>query len=242
MKYLLVCLTLFSQQIIGQVFHHTIKYNVSNPLIFGTENILIGYERITKPNQTLSVNVGLNRLPSLNPQAFISENGRLNLLNSKDNGGYHLSFEYRFYLQKENKYPAPRGIYVSPYYSFNNYSKNNSWDMKTLLFNGNLNTNFNLNIHTIGAEMGYQFVIRERYTLDLTFLGLGIGNFNVKESSNSELNLNDRKFLFEKVRNILEEKVPGFNLTSNSRSSENTGDINTSRLNLRFMIQVGYRF
>lgn len=221
---------------------NTIRYNITNPMIFGIENVIIGFERIVKTNQSFSIDVGINKLPSMKARSFTSDNTRLSLTNSKRNSGFHASADYRFYLKSENKYQAPRGIYIGPYYSYNSYKKNNEWTLNSPNFNGNLDTNMKLDIHTLGIEMGYQFVLSDKYSIDIIFLGPGIGKYKAEANINSSLNLNDREYVLENLNDLIAQKIPGYNIAVNSEDFKTNGKVNINTLGYRFMINLGYRF
>lgn len=241
-KKLIIIFFLFTHFINGQEKKNTIRYNISNPVIFGIENVIIGYERIVGNNQTFSVDFGVNQLPSLRPRSFTTENARLSINNSKKNSGVHFSFDYRFYLKSENKFQAPRGIYIGPYYSFNSFKKSNDWTLNSLNFNGNVDTDLQLDIHTLGVEMGYQFIISDRFAIDIIFLGPGIGRYKIDVSLNSSLNVNDREFILENLNDLIAKKIPGYNIVVNSENFKTNGKVDVNTLGYRFMINLGYRF
>ena len=108
-------------------YKNVIRYNLSGALVFGIDKyIVLGYERILKPNQSFSVNFGKAALPKL--VSIVTDSFTL----SKDvkNTGFNFSVDYRFYLKKENKFPAPHGLYIGPYYSFNQFNRDNRLDVK----------------------------------------------------------------------------------------------------------------
>ncbi|HSH20929.1 MAG TPA: hypothetical protein VLA03_10775, partial [Draconibacterium sp.] len=141
---------------------NTIHINITNPLLISNKYQTIGYERILPHNQSFTVNVGTFSLPRFT-------NGRLadslGLNTASKDKGFHFSTDYRFYLTKENKYSAPRGVYLAPYYTYNHLGRENSWNIDGHV--DKVYTDLKLNIHTIGAEMGYQFVFWDRIALDL---------------------------------------------------------------------------
>ena len=105
-------------------FKNTIRFNVTNPLIFGEKSLIFGYERILKNNKSFSINIGQAALPNFE-KGFSDEFREKTVLSQ---GGFHISGDYRFYLSKLNKYAAPRGVYIGPYYSYNRYSKGHDWE------------------------------------------------------------------------------------------------------------------
>jgi hypothetical protein len=93
-------------------FKNTIKLNVSNRLIY--DNALqLGYERLINNHQAINIFVGYNEFPvDLNLHLESTS-----FTGTKKKSGYAFGAEYRFYLSNENKYNAPRGIYLAPFIS-----------------------------------------------------------------------------------------------------------------------------
>ena len=86
-------------------------------MLFSWKFNVIGYERVIKDYQTASINIGRTAFGD-----FLFNSDSLEVIDQKHDKGFNLSLDYRFYLQKENKYRAPRGIYIGPYYSYNHFS------------------------------------------------------------------------------------------------------------------------
>ena len=80
-----------------------------------------------KDYQTASINIGRTAFPKF---AFLSDT--LGLEEFQDDKGFNLSVDYRFYLKKENKNKAPRGAYIGPYYSYNYFSRDLTWDLNAI--------------------------------------------------------------------------------------------------------------
>ena len=142
----------------------TILFNVTNPLIFGSSFIL-GYERVLNHRHSFSINIGTTSFPGSDRRD--TDSLKVNDVDNKS--GMNISADFRFYLSKENKYPAPRGVYIGPYYSYNNFKRDHSWILKST--NGGapleVKSELTLNVHTIGFEMGYQFVFWDRLALNM---------------------------------------------------------------------------
>src|SRR5512133_2318820 len=89
----------------SKVFKNTIRFNITNPMLFGSDFTLIGFERVLTKHQTASISIGKIGFPT-----FIGSNFDSLSVNSQENSkGFNVSVDYRFYLKKENKYGAPRG-------------------------------------------------------------------------------------------------------------------------------------
>ena len=145
---------------------NSIKWNMTPFLLWSRKDINISYERVLKPYRSFSVNVGYFELPvsGLFDNLYISKTGH--------KSGLTVSGDYRYYFKKRNRRSAPDGLYWGPYGSFH-YTKFGS-DVDVInndLVEGSFHTNVNLSIMSTGVEMGYQFVIKERLTIDLLFIG-----------------------------------------------------------------------
>ncbi len=230
------------QQILGQAdsvkyFKNTIRYNITNPVLFSAKFNVIGYERVVKDYQTFSINIGRSSFGTL---LFNSDS--LELIDQTNDKGFNLSVDYRFYLQKENKYRAPRGIYVGPYYSYNYFSRDIIWGLNTDNYNGEVITGMDINAHFIGAQLGYQFVFWNRVSLDMILMGPGLWYFNLKSTFDTDLSAEDETMLLEQLNAMLQEKFPGSDFVFTGEGLDATKNSSTSTMGFRYMINIGFRF
>ena len=223
-------------------FKNTIRYNITNPLIFGGKSIIFGYERQLKNSQSFSINIGQSSfgLLEIGDDTEWKENSILN------EGGFHISGDYRWYLSKLNKYNAPRGVYIGPYASHNSFNKKHSWGF-TSEDTGETQTvesEVGLKINQIGVQLGYQFVFWKRFSVDLVLLGPGIASYKIDANLGGNLSNEDRQKFFEKLNEALEEKFPGYDGLDldGDGDFEKKGSTSTTSLGYRYMIMIGYRF
>jgi hypothetical protein len=231
-----------NDQEVQKEYKNTIRYNISSPSILGFENIIFGYERILGNHHSFSFEIGQNKLPYFVVGEEGSRTEGLDLTSNNKGSGLHIAGDYRFYLKSENKFNAPRGVYIGPFYSFNTFNRNNGWELNSEEFQGNFETDLYLRIHSIGGELGYQFQLGKRLMLDLTVFGPGIGFYKVEANSNTNLSPEDERLLYEKINEILSEKFPGFSNVITGDGFERTGSSNTIGYGYRFMLNIGYRF
>ena len=218
---------------------NTIHFNLTNPLIFGDRAIIFGYERVVNKRQTFTVNVGSMGFPALN----IINSDSVQAGKTHSQSGFNISVDYRFYLAKENRYVAPRGIYIGPYYSYNYFDRKNTWTVKSTSGSTiNAETDVNLNIHTFGFELGYQFILWRRLSLDLILFGPGVGNYNLKTSIGSNLSVSDKEKLLEKINDALADKFPGYSLVIDDTEFQKKGSFKTTSIGYRYMVLLGFRF
>jgi len=182
-------------------FKNTIRYNISGPILFGFNYLVFGYERVLNDRQSMSMNVGQAVLPKVID--FSTDDATLE--GTQQNKGYNVSVDYRFYLQKENKYKAPRGVYIGPFYSFNRFEREATWRLNQSGGTSNANTATTFDIHTIGGELGYQFMFGKRISLDLVLIGPGFANYKVKSVFYTNLTPDKKDKLLTSVKQLLEE-------------------------------------
>lgn len=239
-------LTGFQQTVIAQEksnpqkdLKNTIHFNLTNPLIFGS-SFIVGYERVINKRQTFTVNFGTTGFPSLN--LINSDSLKANTI--RDDKGYHFSADYRFYLAKENKYSAPRGVYIGPYYSYNFFDKGHVWTVKSTSGGSpaQVNSDLRLNIHTIGFELGYQFIFWRRLSLDMILVGPGVAAYSLKASIGTSLSQADKEKFFQALNDALAEKFPGFGHVIDEGEFKKTGTSKTTSFGYRYVIQIGFRF
>ena len=220
-------------------YKNVIRYNLSGALIFGFDRyVVFGYERVIKPNQSISVNIGGVKLPK-----FIGINtDSFSLQKDNKSNGYNVSVDYRFYLGKENKYMAPHGAYIGPYYSYNQFTRDNQWLLTQSSGSRDVNTHTNLNINTIGFKFGYQLILWKRLALDFALVGPGFGIYNYKATFDDNISAENKEELRDGLKQLLTQKFPGMNFVFADKHIEADGVMKTNTLGYRYIIHIGYAF
>ena len=220
-------------------YKNVIRYNLSGALIFGFDRyIIFGYERVIKKNQTISVNIGGVKLPkliSINTDSF-------SLQKDRQSGGTNASIDYRFYLGKENRYLAPRGAFIGPYYSYNKFTRDNQWQRTNSGGSSFINTNATLNIHSVGFQFGYQFILWKRFSLDMVLVGPGLGFYSYKAKFDGNVSAEGREQLADGLKQLLTQKFPGMNFVFADKEISSDGVLRTNTLCYRYMIHIGFVF
>ena len=218
-------------------YKNIVRYNLSGALLFGFDRyVILGYERVVKKNQSFSINVGQASLPklvSITTDSFSVEK-------DKKSSGFNFSVDYRFYLAKENKYVAPHGLYIGPYYSFNKFNRETRWDFK----NGSdyVDTRSDFSIHTVGFELGYQFILWKRLALDLVMFGPGFGIYNYKAKFESNVSAESKEQLLDGLEQLLTQKFPGMNYVFSDEEFDANGVMKTNTIGYRYMVHIGFAF
>ena len=216
---------------------NTVWINIFNPII-DTKYIVFGYERVLKNNQSFTFNIGRFSLPKFS----VVDLDNLGLMNEYKDWGINTSVDYRFYLGKLNKYRAPRGVYLAPYYSYNHFYRENKWILNSDSFDGEVVTDFTLNIHTFGGQLGYQFIFWRRLAVDLVLIGPGIGYYGMNVKLDTSLKPDDESLFFQTLNDALKEKFPGYDLVIEPGEFQKNGSASITTLGFRYMIHIGFRF
>jgi hypothetical protein len=221
-------------------YKNIIRYNLSGALLFGFDNyVIFGYERMVNPHQSFSINIGGVALPK-----FVSVNtDSFSLQKDVKNNGFNASVDYRFYLPHENKYDAPHGVYIGPYFSYNHFDRSNDW----LFQEGSteqkpVTTTSNFSIYTVGGELGYQFVFWKRLALDLVLIGPGISGYHLKAKIDGDLTEAEKANLQDALKQLITQKFPGMNYVFAGKEFNGNGTISTTSLGFRYMVHVGFCF
>jgi hypothetical protein len=218
---------------------NTLKINLTNPMIFGDNCWIVEYERVIKKNQTASLGVGRFSLPTL---IDLDTDSMENITKTDNSWGLNVHGDYRFYLGKLNKFGAPRGVYIGPYASYNGYKRDYTLSATTTAFTGDLGLDFSFQVYTVGFQLGYQFVFWNRLTLDLILFGPGIAYYDINATLGTTLDPDQEAELFQKLNEMLSEKIPGYSLTLNTGTFEKTGAVNTTSFGYRYVFMLGFRF
>ncbi|HVY75258.1 MAG TPA: hypothetical protein VG890_10530 [Puia sp.] len=217
-----------------------IRYNLSGGLLFGIDKyIVFGYERVVNAHQSFSINIGPASLPK-----FVTINtDSIHLTKDLKNTGFNLSADYRFYLSKENKYNAPHGLYIGPYFSYNRFTRNNQWNYQQGSNSAQVvTTNTDFQIFTVGGELGYQFILWKRLALDFVLVGPGFSHYDLSAGSDGNLSPESREQLQDALKQLISQKFPGMNYVLSDKHFDANGDIRTWSLGYRYMIHIGFVF
>ena len=215
-------------------FKNTLKINLTSWILY-KNGVQLNYERVLSSKRSFTVFGGIIQFP----MPTVISNSSLSFDKNKKKSGYSFGADYRFYLAKENKYAAPRGVYLAPFVSY--YHFNNERNGKDTLNNDFLTLNTTVGFFNVGCELGYQFVIHNRFVIDCVLLGPGLSsyNFNVKLYGNTG---GDQSEKVQAIIQALKEKFPLLNDITKSSGFSSSGVSNFWSLGFRYAIHIGYRF
>ena len=219
-------------------FKNSVKFNVTNTLLYDN-SYQFSYERMIKENQSLNVFTGYQEFPLITVD--LSDNTEFSKKNSRS--GYSLGADYRFYLGSINKFSGPRGVYLAPFVSFFQFRTDRDiihTDPNNVKSNINLSSKFNLT--NVGGELGYQFVLWDRFVIDCVLFGPSVTwyKFNTKLDG-SIPGLEDNE-VYQDVIEAIKDRFPGVEGITGDEGVEKKGVQSITAVGFRYNISIGYRF
>ncbi|MBP9924728.1 MAG: DUF3575 domain-containing protein [Cyclobacteriaceae bacterium] len=213
---------------------NTIKVDITSYWLY-RNSLVFSYERVVNPHQTWSVSAGLQALP-IGPKL-----DSIRSVREIQSSGYKLAGEYRFYLKKENRYGAPHGIYIGPYLSILNFTNKRSLEVTHNGAPEYVDLKTSINIINPGVQVGYQFVLNNRWTIDLIFIGPSLSNYRAKMTLDGNYTF-DPSDVQNEVLKAMFDRFPGFEELVNLGEVSSQGKVNTWAMGYRYQFLVGYHF
>jgi hypothetical protein len=223
---------------VKQPYHrNVIKFNPTPMFLWSMKNLTFSYERIINSRQSASVMVGYLEFPAL----FADNIADLLFITGRDKKGINLALEYRFYLKKLNARPIPSGVYIAPYTSYYGYGFTNQVDMIGSLDSaGQVKGRFY--VFNAGIELGYQFVLWKRLTLDFVLMGPSVSYYGGEVKLSGNLNFEKLKELNEDLYNKLLDKYPMIGNYVINREFQSNGKLDLFSVGFRYLFQIGFHF
>jgi hypothetical protein len=215
--------------------YNVVKLDFTSRWFFNNAYVA-SYERITWPNQSVGVTFGYQELPEF---SILPSDVFLKRINERN--GLKVGAEYRFYLGNENRHPAPRGVYLGPYFTFLSFNGDRTIEVATNEGpqEGQLLTEFR--VANLGLQLGYQFIILKRISLDLVLLGPSFSHYRAKMDLDGDFTI-DPEDLENEILQKLIDRFPGLNELIVDKTIEAAGRNSTWGYGWRYQLHIGYHF
>jgi len=214
---------------------NTIKLDLTSYWLF--RNALnFTYERVIKPNQSFSITAGYQEFPrtsDLGSRIAVRENNKQN--------GLKLGGEYRFYLAKENKFRAPHGVYIGPYIALNRFGNERLIEVDDNGTTEEAILTSKFSVLNVGFQLGYQFIIRDRWTIDLIFIGPSVSNYSLKLTLDG-LDTFDSDDIQNEILLELIDRLPLLKEVIDEKEATSKGKLDVWSYGYRYQLHVGYHF
>jgi hypothetical protein len=211
---------------------NVIKYNASTTLLYSSA-LVFSYERILSSKHSFAITGGSIHFPDLGVAGAL-----IQVAHEAEKSGFTAGAEYRFYLLSENKYAAPRGVYIGPY--INHYSFHNERVLDINSATGPSQTTFNTDLlfTNFGFQVGYQFILAKRFSIDMIFFGPSLSNYALDLKLGGNLTVDEEDAVIDALLDrmpFLGQLLDGETISANGRTSTWSGGY-------RFTMLVGYKF
>jgi hypothetical protein len=220
-------------------YPNIIKYSLSSYSIY-PNSLHLGYERVLSKNKSIYIFGGYNEFP-----ASLSLNlSNANLSNARNQTGFNVGAEYRFYLSEENKYNAPHGVFLAPYISYYSFSSDHTLTHTDSTGSQSVNLNTKISLFNVGLELGYQFVVFKRFVIDAELFGPSFSTYSFQAQIDGQLNGLDQNQTLQAVLDAMKAKFPLLSTLSTSKTVFKSGVANTKfpALGFRYVVSIGFMF
>lgn len=214
---------------------NTIKLDVTTRWLYRRAYVF-SYERVINHKRSWGFIAGYQNLPEtrvLGPNVNVTRETRAS--------GFKVGAEYRFYLAKENKYKAPRGVYIGPYASFNNFTNEREISVDVSGTPEAALLKSSINVLNIGVQLGYQFVFNDRWVVDLSFMGPAIANYRATLDLTGNYTF-DPDDVASEIMDDLITRFPGLGDLLGGKTLVSQGRADAWAAGFRYQLLVGYRF
>lgn len=239
---LLIAIGVHAQPVmaVDTALHNIVRINIT-PLVVTSKlgSISVGYERVLRQHQSISANIGHWQLPTI---ITTEEGDPVHWIANLHNSGFLASVDYRFYF-KRNRYTAPDGLYWGPYSTYYYLDNKARVDLfENQVAQGEAEVQTYVNMFIVGAQLGYQFVLGKRWTVDLILFGPGFGFYNLKVNLKSKGELIADADYLQGVYDALVAIFPAVEQLFDEQTIQAKGATSFNGLGYRMAVQVGFRF
>jgi hypothetical protein len=205
--------------------------------------VSLNYERVLNPQWSVAMTVSY-MLPVVPSGLLDLDAEQLTFGSDRKLTGLYFTPEVKWFLEKSDKRPAPRGLYIGAYlrYSDTRYTYTIVAEGTGTDASGRIETNFKLDLFEfgLGPSMGYQFLaIKDRLVVDAIFFAPRWVLYKLKV----EADLQGEGELYSDLAQAIEDRI-GRNITDLNIDLSRTGSttIDRNSLGYRYGIKLGYAF
>ncbi len=221
-----------AQEKTAQVYRNGIKIN---PMGLVFHNVSLLFERSLNDHWTLQMGAGYRWGGDL-PKVF----GLGDLIvssNTRGLRGYHITPELRYYFNFCECGGSPTGLYTGIYTRYTKYYG----DLNFHYWNGTeyIDAAVASNFSEMGAgiQLGYQFVFKERFSVDFMFAGPRLSTYRLKCSIDSDYAVDLAPIIEEEINRRLEWLGMAITISPSAEIDARVGF-----RNFRYAVAFGFMF
>jgi hypothetical protein len=76
----------------------------------------------------------------------------------------------------------------------------------------------------------------------MILMGPGVGFYSIKAEVDSDLDAAEEAEFFQKLNDLLADKIPGYDKVIEPGTFDTTGSFSTVDVGFRYVVRIGYRF
>lgn len=218
---------------------NVIKFNPTPMLLFGeTKNITFSYERLIRKNQSMSIQLGYLIIPMY----FNDTIAELITLHDQSRKGINFALDYRFYPSLRNPRPAPDGLYFGTFLSYYGFTHSNTFNSIEAPSDPAGSINGSLKMANLGFEIGYQFIFRKKFSIDLLMFGPSITYYSTKYEIIGNLDKGEIDDIDQEFADKLFEHFPALSYLFDGETTNLTNSNFKLTASFRYSIQFGFHF
>lgn len=228
---------LLAQTVEDESRRNTVKIDLTSHFLYRNP-VILSYERVTKPNQSFAISAGYNQFPQM-----VSLGDDIRTTEELKRTGFKIGGEYRFYLPQENKFRAPRGVYIGPYASYLDFT--NERNIEVTSEGGEIRTGVfgsDISVVNIGFQLGYQFVLNNRWTIDLVFVGPSVSHYSANLRMDGDFNIDEEELLQNEIIKRMISRFPMLDDFIRNKEVDADGSSSSWAYGYRYQFLVGYHF
>lgn len=210
-----------------------------NVMAMAFNNVSLYYERAIYPNVTASIGAGIktsgksHKIFEANDYNLKADLGSIS--------GYSITPEFRYYL-KTCEEDLPAGFYAGVYFRYNIYKTNANFvhhipDSVPSYFSSDAS----LRELGVGIQLGYQLVIKKRFTVDFLFFGPRYSFLKLTNEFNGDITASTKQDVEDYVNSVI-ERFGGEGDFEMEKSTNRKFSGSMGFPSFRFGISLGYAF
>jgi len=211
-----------------------IKLELSQALY--PNSLVMSYERVTRPNQSFCITGGYEEFPPM-----VDVNSTTRVIQDLNRNGFRIGSEYRFYLKGENRHLAPHGTYIGPYVTYHDFYNKREIEVEVDGINEIAQFETDFGILNIGLQLGHQFIIKDRFTIDVITLGPAISHYYAKIKQKGDFTFDKDEVQSEILLKLL-DRFPMLEEQLKDKEISSQGMFDSWSYGWRFQLNLGYYF
>jgi hypothetical protein len=234
---LVLASTLSYSQTVQTSRSNTVKLDLTSQILY-EKSLVFSYERVMKPHQSLAITAGYHTFPTM-----VNLGSNIHVTDNNKRNGYVFGAEYRFYLPQENKFAAPHGVYLGPYVTYHRFANNRTVEVTNndgSMSQAILDSKFT--VLNLGVQMGYQFIINDRWSIDFAFIGPSTSHYSSDLNLGGNFTPDELSEHHQEILQALTDKFPFLKDLLENKTVSASGKSSTWSFGYRYFFQVGYHF